>query len=82
MAALAAGELLTEDFLRCEASRMTGELVLDGLDLAAAELPLTVRSRAGAATGAVGLASDSSGNSENQLSVDMRLSPWNMGEVS
>jgi len=67
-----AGEPLIDDFLRCEASKMRGEFVLDELDLAM-EVLLMVRSRRGA-TGAMGLLS-SSGNRENQLSEAMTASP-------
>jgi len=85
MDALVAGELLTDDFLRCELSRTRGELALETLDISA-ELVLMVRSRAGA-TGAakadgVVKSVSCSGNSENQLSGAINDSPWNMGEVS
>lgn len=70
--AFIAGEPLTDDFLRCEASKMIGELVLDELDLAI-EVLLTVRSREGA-IGAIALMS-SSGNKENQLSDAITASP-------
>ena len=84
MAALVAGEPLTDDFLRCELSKTKGELALDTLDRSA-ELVLMVRSRAGATATAVaeGVVSSvsCSGNRENQLSF-IRDSPLNMGEVS
>lgn len=87
MAAFAAGELLTDDFLLWELLDITmGELTLEPLPLDWVVWLLTVRSRAGATNGdttagATVLAS-SSGNSENQLSAGMYESPWNMGEVS
>lgn len=79
--AFAAGEPETDDFLRCEAFKTTGELALDTLDLPV-ELVLTVRSSAGAETlGAASLGS-SSGNREYQWSETIRGSCWNIGEVS
>lgn len=62
----------------------TGELTLEPLDFVV--LLLTVRSRAGATRGAATAGAapllSSSGKRENQLSVGMYESPWNMGEVS
>ena len=83
--AFAAGEPLTDDFLRCELADMTtGELTLEPLDLVV--LLLTVRSSSGATRGAVTAGAvnleSSSGKRENQLSLGMYESPWNMGEVS
>jgi len=82
--AFVTGELLTEDFLRCELGATTGELVLEPLDLAV--LLLMVRSRAGATGGAATAGAtalmSSSGNNEYQLSEAPRVSPWNMGDVS
>lgn len=79
--ALAAGEPVTDDFLRWDAFKTTGELELDSLDLPV-EVALTVRSSAGAAMlGAASLGS-SSGNRGNQLSETKSESGWNMGDVS
>jgi hypothetical protein len=82
--AFVTGESLTDDFLRCELADMTtGELTLEPLDFVV--LLLTVRSRAGATRAATAEAApllSSSGKRENQLSVGMYVSPWNMGEVS
>jgi hypothetical protein len=73
---LVAGELVVEDFLRCEESRMigAGEPTLEGVDRAM-ELLLTLRSRAGATWATAGDGFDSvSGNKENQLFVAMEES--------
>lgn len=90
--ALVTGEPLTDDFLRCDLSKTTGELALEMLDLSI-ELLLTVRSSSGVdctlvMRGAAKLADDmnlpsSSGNKENQLSDAPKLSvAANMGDVS
>lgn len=77
-----------EDFLRCSSGTTAGELTLDPLDMLV--LLLTVRSKAGAATGAEKGAArgsgaaliSSSGNREYHVSEPMKDSAWNMGDVS
>jgi hypothetical protein len=91
----AAGEPVTEDFLRWEGSKAdtAGELVLEDV-VRAMEMLLTVRSRAGAGAGAGVTAGAtagadiieslaSSGNSEVQpCDQAPTSSAWNMGDVS
>lgn len=93
--AFAAGEPVTDDFLRLEPlplGMVTGELTLDPLPLDCVVLLLMVRSSAGAYKGAAtagAAAADSSssflssGNKEGQCSlIAIESSCWNRGDVS